>query len=85
MIIKILFILANIWYWIGEGATEGYTWSSKERRNENKIIGINGILDYHGWRVIGENLGILFMIITAYYLSSNLIILIGLLYLVNFT
>jgi hypothetical protein len=27
-----------IWYWIGEGATEGFTWASPYRRKNNIII-----------------------------------------------
>lgn len=67
---KVLYILFSIWYWLGEGATEGYTWASKKRRINNWFIkpGIHdnsnhknakGKYCYHTWRVLGENIGIL--------------------------
>ena len=76
MIYKILFILFNIWYWVGEAATEGFTWASEKRRKDNYIIkpGIHdsinykeakGFMCYHSWRVFGENVGILGIIIFA--------------------
>jgi len=62
----------NIWYWIGEGATEGFTWASEERRLQNKLIRSGkvagcGIACYHTWRVLGENVGILGIILSTYF------------------
>lgn len=53
---KYLIIIFILLYFIGEGATEGYTWADSEQRMENKIIKGgsegNGILDYHGYRTL---------------------------------
>jgi len=84
----IIFLIFSIWYWIGEGATEGYTWASEKRRVENVLISpgvhddpfwytANGFMCYHSWRVLGENIGILGMIISAIYFSCPLLVVIG--------
>ena len=61
MILQILFCLLIIIYWFSEGVTEGWTWSTKKRKETNKLIHPNnhnnGIMDYHGWRIF-ENVGI---------------------------
>ena len=47
-------ILVALGYFLSQGATEGYTWSTPQRRLENKIIKTGkkgkGFLDYHSWR-----------------------------------
>ena len=71
MILETLFVLAIVLYWFAEGVTEGYTWASSKHRNENKLIHPNdkhnGIMDYHGWRLL-ENIGIWGAIAIAYFL-----------------
>ena len=56
MILQILFCLLIILYWFSEGVTEGWTWSTKKRKETNKLIhpnnGKNGIFDYHMWRIL---------------------------------
>lgn len=72
MVAEIFITLSLVWYFLAEGATEGYTWASKKRRVENKLIRdrfdgtvANGILDYHGWRTFGESVGIVSAVIAA--------------------
>jgi len=38
MILQILFCLLIILYWFSEGVTEGWTWSTKKRKETNKLI-----------------------------------------------
>jgi len=72
----ILFIVFNLWYWIAEGATEGFTWATRSRRMNNKLIKpgkhddpeykkARGAFCYHTWRSMGENVGIFCIGITA--------------------
>lgn len=72
MVLETLFILAIILYWFAEGVTEGYTWANSKHKNENKLIHpnnkSNGIMDYHGWRLL-ENIGIWGSIAIAYFLT----------------
>ena len=78
MIESILFTFSMLIYWVSEGCTEGYTWASKEKRENNKLIfgsisnnkrsGI-GYLDYHAWR-LGENLGNVGCMLVAYMLGK---------------
>ena len=37
MILQILFCLLIILYWFSEGVTEGWTWSTKKRKETNKL------------------------------------------------
>ena len=80
LILKSLFVIFNIWYWTGEGATEGFTWATEKRRLENLIIkpGIHdstfyktasGLMCYHSWRTMGENVGIFGMNIVSFSLG----------------
>ena len=61
IVIQIFFCLLIIVYWFSEGVTEGWTWSTKKRKETNKLIHpnnkSNGIFDYHMWRIL-ENVGI---------------------------
>jgi len=71
VVISILFPVAGaivfvMWYWFGEGCTEGYTWADPMRRHMNLIIkpgkhdstqDSKGWWCYHTWRVTGENVG----------------------------
>tara|TARA_R100000750_G_C2279894_1_gene70783 strand:+ start:104 stop:544 length:441 start_codon:yes stop_codon:yes gene_type:complete len=74
MILETLFVLAIISYWFAEGVTEGYTWAKPKRRNENKLIHPNnkhnGLMDYHGWRLL-ENIGIWGAIAISYFLTIS--------------
>lgn len=60
---QIVIIILLLLYFVGEGATEGYTWASPDQRMENPIIKGstegNGILDYHGYRTF-ETVFVLF-------------------------
>ena len=38
MILELLFCLSIVLYWFSEGVTEGWTWSTKARKNKNKLI-----------------------------------------------
>ena len=78
----ILFIIFNLWYWIAEGATEGFTWSTRSRRLNNKLIrpGIHddpsyktakGLWCYHTWRSLGEYVGIAGMVISGALLITS--------------
>ena len=53
MLLEILFCLLIVLYWFSEGVTEGWTWSTKKRKETNKLIHpnnkSNGIFDYHMW------------------------------------
>lgn len=75
MILEILICLAIILYWFSEGVTEGYTWATTKRRNENKLIHPNnkhnGVMDYHGWRIL-ENVGIWGTVIIAFFLQISI-------------
>ena len=46
MILQILFCLLIIIYWFSEGVTEGWTWSTKKRKETNKLIHPNNCLLY---------------------------------------
>jgi len=81
----------TMWYWVGEGATEGYTWSTSERRHGNYIIrpGIHdsplfktaqGRWCYHTWRVMGENVGMFGSVIMYVWLAHQGYALQGLLF-----
>ena len=74
MILQILFCLLIIIYWFSEGVTEGWTWSTKKRKQTNKLIHpnnhSNGIMDYHGWRIF-ENVGIWGAVIVAFLLDCS--------------
>jgi hypothetical protein len=63
MLKKLLIMLLILLYFVGEGATEGYTWADPVQRMENSIIRGNtegeGILDYHGYRTL-ETIFVLF-------------------------
>ena len=64
----ILIGLGALLYFIGEGATEGYTFATNDRRKNNGLIKYhfedpNGILGYHGFRVLFENFGMILIII----------------------
>ena len=71
-ILQIMFPLFIIMYWLAEGVSEGWTWSTTERKKINKLIHpnnhSNGIMDYHGWRIL-ENLGIWGTVVTAFFLD----------------
>lgn len=62
-------VILILFYFIGEGATEGYTWASPEQRLENPIIKGStegkGIIDYHGYRTFE----------TVFVLSASLLLL----------
>ena len=74
-ILQILFPLFIIMYWFAEGVSEGWTWSSTLRKRTNKLIHpnnwSNGIMDYHGWRIL-ENLGIWGTVVTAFFLDISI-------------
>jgi len=74
MLLELLFCLSIVLYWFSEGVTEGWTWSTKKRKETNKLIHpnnhSNGIMDYHGWRIF-ENLGIWATVILAFLLDSS--------------
>tara|TARA_Y100000310_G_scaffold65765_1_gene61215 strand:- start:1198 stop:1641 length:444 start_codon:yes stop_codon:yes gene_type:complete len=71
-ILQLLFPVFIIMYWLAEGVSEGWTWSTTERKKTNKLIHpnnhSNGIMDYHGWRIL-ENLGIWGTVVTAFFLD----------------
>jgi hypothetical protein len=73
-ILQILFPVFIIMYWLAEGVSEGWTWSTTERKRTNKLIHpnnwSNGIMDYHGWRIL-ENLGIWGTVVTAFFLDIS--------------
>ena len=73
-ILQIMFPLFIIMYWLAEGVSEGWTWSTKLRKRTNKLIHpnnhSNGIMDYHGWRIL-ENLGIWGTVVTAFFLDIS--------------
>ena len=73
-ILQIMFPLFIIMYWLAEGVSEGWTWSTTERKKINKLIHpnnhSNGIMDYHGWRIL-ENLGIWGTVVTAFFLDIS--------------
>ena len=73
-ILQILFPLFIIMYWFAEGVSEGWTWSTTLRKRTNKLIHpnnwSNGIMDYHGWRIL-ENLGIWGTVVTAFFLDIS--------------
>lgn len=78
MVAEIFITLSLVWYFLAEGATEGYTWASKKRRVENKLIRggfdgtvANGILGYHGWRTFGENFGIVGTIVATAFAGAT--------------
>jgi len=66
MLIHILDVIVIWMSFIGEGATEGYTWASKERRMDNPIIkgsdvsGGKGKLGYHKLR-FAETFGLFYL------------------------
>ena len=72
---EILFPLFIIMYWFAEGVSEGWTWSTTLRKRTNKLIHpnnwSNGIMDYHGWRIL-ENLGIWGTVVSAFLMESTL-------------
>ena len=74
-ILQILFPLFIIMYWFAEGVSEGWTWSTTLRKRTNKLIHpnnwSNGIMDYHGWRIL-ENLGIWGTVVTAFFLDISI-------------
>ena len=80
MILEIFFLLFMVIYWFSEGCTEGYTWAKPNRRSKNKLIfgSINkkgnkngeGVLDYNAWR-LGENIGTVGCILTAFTIGST--------------
>ena len=74
-ILQIMFPLFIIMYWLAEGVSEGWTWSTTERKKINKLIHpnnhSNGIMDYHGWRIL-ENLGIWGTVVTAFFLDISI-------------
>ena len=77
MILEILFCLAIILYWTTEGVSEGFTWASKTRQKENKLIchqfgrGQAGVMDYHAWRIL-ENIGIWGTVVLTFFLDITL-------------
>jgi hypothetical protein len=62
-------------YSLAEGATEGYTWASEDRRRENRLIegrygDGRGVLDYHAWRSVGQ-VGVLGAIMSGFFLAEQ--------------
>lgn len=72
MKILIEFLYFALLYFIGEGATEGFTWSNQYVRDNNNIIGKTGLFDYHTYRVGFENVGMVGMIIVAFLQCGEL-------------
>ncbi len=72
IILQILFPLFIIMYWLAEGVSEGFTWSSDDRKRNNKLITSRqrdtSLMDYHAWRIF-ENVGIWGTVVTAYFLD----------------
>ncbi len=52
--LKYIVVVFILLYFVGNGATEGYTWADSTQRLENPVIrgGVegDGFLDYHGYR-----------------------------------
>ena len=73
IVIQILFCLLIIVYWFSEVVTEGWTWSTKKRKETNKLIHpnnkSNGIFDYHMWRIL-ENVGVWGTVILAFLMNA---------------
>ena len=44
LILQILFCVLIIVYWFSEGVTEGWTWSTKKRKETNKLIHPNKLV-----------------------------------------
>jgi len=73
MLTIVFIIFGSLLYFIGEGFTEGYTWSTEERRKINKFIrrdnSFEGFitdgfaLGYHTYRVGFENLGLILVMV----------------------
>lgn len=88
MIEQILLFISTMMYWIGEGVTEGFTWSNSDVRINNKIVysewakshgkSVKGKFGYHAWRNL-ELFGIFGMIaffnwdLMWFYAGSTLI------------
>ena len=74
ILVQILFCLSIILYWFSEGVTEGWTWSTKKRKETNKLIHpnnkSNGIFDYHMWRIL-ENVGVWGTVILAFLMNAS--------------
>lgn len=75
----ILAMVGVLLYFIGEGITQGFTFASKQRRKSNPIVrntykrleGEKGFLTYHGVRIFIENLGMLLVLISAFFININ--------------
>ena len=74
VLIQVLFCLSIVLYWFSEGVTEGSTWSTKKRKETNKLIHpnnkSNGIFDYHMWRIL-ENVGVWGTVILAFLMNAS--------------
>ena len=72
LVLQILFCVLIVVYWFREGVTEGWTWSTKKRKETNKLIHpnnkSNGIFDYHMWRIL-ENVGIWGAVIVGFLMG----------------
>lgn len=73
----VLIMAGIILYFMGQGMTQGFTFSTPKRRKENKLIrnqykrrdNQKGFFSYHAVRVLMQNLGMAFVVIGTFFIK----------------